>query len=545
MRALAPKLTANEYFEIFTAEQVLKDFDLSYDELEAGVVGDGGDGGIDGIYVFTNGELVQEDSDLSNLKKDVTVELVIIQAKTSPGFGEAAIEKLIAVTEDLLDLSHDLKDYASVYNEEVRGAVGIFRKTYKTLAARFPKLRIRYAFSSRGLEVHPNVQRKADLLGHKVKSLFSAADYSFEFLGAAMLLQLARRAPIRSYTLSLAENPISSSGDIGFISLVRLRDYFGFIADGDQIRRHLFEANVRDYQGRTQVNEDIQRTLLSPGREDFWWLNNGITIVASKATQSGKTLTLEDPQIVNGLQTSTEVFNYYRNSKNEADGRNLLVRVIVPTQSESRDRIIKATNSQTYIPPASLRATDKVQRDIEEYLRPFGLFYDRRKNFYKNEGQPLDRIVGISAMAQAVMAVALQRPDTARARPSSLLKNDADYDTVFSDSNPLDLYRVCIVLVRRVEQYQHSLETLSPKDRNNLRFYVAMHLAAILSNHPKPDLNEIVSIDLDDIKGDDVLNSVEAVYAQYIALGASDQAAKGTDLLRLVEQDLQKSFKDE
>src|SRR6266576_1070813 len=114
-QALAPKLTPNEYFEIFTAEQVLKDFDLSYDELEAGVVGDGGDGGIDGIYVFTNGELVQEDSDLSNLKKDVTVELVIIQAKTSPGFGEAAIEKLIAVTEDLLDLSHDLKDYASVY----------------------------------------------------------------------------------------------------------------------------------------------------------------------------------------------------------------------------------------------------------------------------------------------------------------------------------------------------------------------------------------------------------------------------------------------
>jgi len=219
--------------------------------------------------------------------------------------------------------------------------------------------------------------------------------------------------------------------------------------------------------------------------------------------------------------------------------------VIVPTQSESRDRIIKATNSQTYIPPASLRATDKVQRDIEEFLRPFGLFYDRRKNFYKNEGQPLDRIVGISAMAQAVMAVALQRPDTARARPSSLLKNDADYDTVFSDSNPLDLYRVCIVLVRRVEQYQHSLETLSPKDRNNLRFYVAMHLAAILSNHPNPDLNEIVSIDLDNVKEDDLLNRVEAVYAQYIALGASDQAAKGTDLLRLVEQDLQKSFKDE
>jgi AIPR protein len=84
--------------------------------------------------------------------------------------------------------------------------------------------------------------------------------------------------------------------------------------------------------------------------------------------------------------------------------------VIVPEDPTSRDRVIKATNSQTSIPPASLRATDKIHRDIEEYLKPMGLYYDRRKNFYKNEGLQVDKIVGMPYLAQAVMAIALRRP---------------------------------------------------------------------------------------------------------------------------------------
>ncbi len=40
-----PNTDPSSSFEFFTAEQVLKDFDLSYDEIESGLVGDGGDGG--------------------------------------------------------------------------------------------------------------------------------------------------------------------------------------------------------------------------------------------------------------------------------------------------------------------------------------------------------------------------------------------------------------------------------------------------------------------------------------------------------------------
>ena len=47
-----PSATESAFFELFTVEQVLKDSDLSYDEIESGLVGDSGDGGIDGIYLL-------------------------------------------------------------------------------------------------------------------------------------------------------------------------------------------------------------------------------------------------------------------------------------------------------------------------------------------------------------------------------------------------------------------------------------------------------------------------------------------------------------
>src|SRR3546814_13519732 len=52
-------------------------------------------------------------------------------------------------------------------------------------------------------------------------------------------------------------------------------------------------------------------TLENPGAEDFWWLNNGVTILAQEASQVGKTIKITDPQIINGLQTSTEILTFF------------------------------------------------------------------------------------------------------------------------------------------------------------------------------------------------------------------------------------------
>ena len=523
------------FFELFTAEQILKDFDPSDDDIESGIVGGSGDGGIDSLYLFLNGTLVREDTDSSFFKKDLVIDLVFIQSKTSPSFSEDTINKFSASSRDLLDLSAPLTDLSKSYRAEILSPIDLFQRTYKKLAERFPTLRIAYYYATKGDSPSHNVQKKADQLKREVENMFSNSSATVSFVGARELLDLTRRSADTTYHLLLADNPISASGPGGFLAIVNLQKYFEFIADDkERLRRHLFDANVRDYQGTVQVNKGIQETLTDQdSREDFWWLNNGITIVASQATHSGKTLTIENPLIVNGLQTSTEIFEYFTNKTPDNEQRNVLVRVIAPTGQDSRDKIIKATNSQTSMPSASLRATERIHRDIEQYLKPFGIYYDRRKNFYKNEGMPREKIIGIPKLAQAVMSIVLRRPHDARARPSTVINDDQDYEKIFFNTHHLDVYRVCSLILRKVEVFiKTDAANLEQGYRNNLKFHLAMYVALTACGESAPTAATVQKIEVDQIDNALLLECVEAVKSCFEVVGATDQMAKSGEFTK-------------
>ncbi|MFQ5443199.1 MAG: AIPR family protein, partial [Nitrospinales bacterium] len=415
-KQIAPSLSEGEIFELFTCEQILKDYDLSYEEIQEGLVGGGGNGGIDGIFLLVNGELIEEDSDYDHFKKDINIEVFIMQAKSKDSFQEKPILNFTTLTSQLFDLSKNLDSFSGEYRAEVIKKIACFRKAHDQLASKFPKLTFNFFYATKGQEIHPSIRNKTKLIKEAIDKIFSKANTNTKFLGASDLLELARREPSRAFNLKVTEGPISSVGpedSVSFLALVSLLDFLKFISDenGTLIKR-IFEANVRDYQGNVEVNKGIQNTLNNNEfNEDFWWLNNGVTIIAGKSSHSGKTIHIDDPLIVNGLQTSFEIYKSFKEKMPEKDQRVLLVRIIVPPNSESCDKIIKATNSQTTIPSASLRATEPIHRNIEDFLKPNGIFYDRRKNYYKNQGQPLEKIIGIGRMAQAVISCLLKRPN--------------------------------------------------------------------------------------------------------------------------------------
>ncbi len=525
---VAPDLGDDKYFEVFSAEQTLKSFDLSYEELESGIVDGGGDGGIDAIYFFANGELVQEDTDLSGLKKDVVLELVIIQAKNQDGFKEAPLDKLRGTLEHALTFATDFEKMAVTYNEDVRAAVGRFRSVYTTLIPRFPAVKITLYYTSKGTEVHDNVRLKVKPIRDVVAKTLSSATFEFEFVTAKRLVELARQSAPTSFGLTLAENPIST-GSAGFVCLVRLREYHKFVVDqAGHLRRNLFEANVRDYQGTTEVNEGIHATLAGAPLEDFWWLNNGITVLAADAALTGgKVLTLKDPQIVNGLQTSTEVYEVFKSKPDADDPRNILVRVLVTNDPASRDRIIKATNSQNSMPSASLRATDKVQRDIEDFFLGKGFFYDRRKNFYKNQGKPIEKVISIPYLAQAVMAIVVREPHNSRGKPSSLLKRDEDYKRVFDTKYSVELFLSCVNIMKRVEGFLRSRPDLvDPKYRNNVKFHMSMLVVARSLGTPKPKPEQIANLASTSLTAELLHAAALDTLALFLELGGTDQVAK-------------------
>lgn len=379
----------NDFFEFFAASMILKDFDLSDDEILNGITGRGNDGGIDGYYLFVNRELVTEDmAENINIPRGCPIDLILIQAKYVSSFGEDAILKWKTASSNLLETG-PLNKYKKRYSEKIIDNFNLFGNVIKKSIRLQCKLRISYYYTTLGLknEIHPNVVEQKNELIQIANSIYPSANISVNFWDADLLMETYNRSPNTSINLTFADQPISL-GVSDMVALVNIGTYFKFITDdSENLNKRFFEANVRDYQGNNTVNKSIAKTLCEPGGEDFWWLNNGVTILVSSLSRiTSKEVLLENPEIVNGLQTSREIYNYFANNKERIkdENRNILVRIVRPVDEDSRDKIIFATNNQTNIPQYSLRVTDSIHVQIELYFKSKGLYYDRRKNYYKN-----------------------------------------------------------------------------------------------------------------------------------------------------------------
>ena len=535
---MAADLSDSDFFELFTIDQVLKNYDLTPDDLDFGKVGGGGDGGIDGFFTFVNKELLKEDIEIDSIKRNPLIEVFFIQATRSPSFTESYVDKINTTLAAILNLSNDLSDFESIFNVGVIEKAKLFRKTYLDLASRHPDLKVKYVYASRGdtSSISSGVNSRIQTLRHTIEHYLPGVTIETKFWGARELLDASRLE--KSYTLQLqfVENYISTRED-NYVLLVRLKDLYKFVTDEDgNLRRYIFESNVRDYQGNIEVNRDIRKTLDLDDQLDFWWLNNGITILASEASITYKAITLDDVQVVNGLQTTTEIYHYFKNSgTDKADDRCILIRIIVTEDAEARDRIIKATNFQTSIPIASLKATDRIQRNIEDYFLQNGWFYDRRKNYYKNLGKPLDKIISIPYLAQAVMTLVLREADNARARPSSLIKRDADYHRVFSDSINPSTYLLCSKIMKRVDKFlRRGLDI--PLLTNYFKFHIATITTMKLIGKKIYDIDDLISLSDEDYS-EDILKATSMEIGELVVKYSAkqgfpiDRIAKSADFI--------------
>lgn len=160
------------------------------------------------------------------------------------------------------------------------------------------------------------------------------------------------------------------------------------------MRKYLFDSNVRDFMGINAVNGDILDTLENrKNNEDFWWLNNGITILCSSAVAIGKSITIENVQIVNGLQTSECIYRYFVGDEHEQEDRVVLIKILPCDTIAIADDITRSTNNQTEVMSSSLRATDKIQEDIEDILKKEDMYYERRVNYYVNQGISTEKYI--------------------------------------------------------------------------------------------------------------------------------------------------------
>jgi hypothetical protein len=468
----------SEVFELFCFDQVLKDFDLSFEEIETGWTDGTDDGGIDGFFVFVDGHLIT-DTDLSFVSKrnpEVSVELFTV--KRSDSFKQDALNSVYSSIAELLDLTKSEAEFAYPFREEVLEQRRLLRHVMISLADRRPLLIFRTHYCSRGdsTSLSNNLTSRADLIRDTILDLFGDAQVEVNFVGASELLTIARRQQNYSLRLKFIESYISREGG-NYVILASLPSYFEFITDEEgKLRRYLFESNVRDYLGAVQINQDIRGTLNSKknaSEEDFWWLNNGVTILATHANVVGKEISIENVQIVNGLQTTETIYEFYTNNGLFEDNRAILIKILLAADEQTRARIIKATNYQNTVELSSLRGLDTIQRDIEQFLFDHGWYYDRRKNYYKNQGRPAERIISIPYLAAAVRAVALRDPASSQRQRSRSLRDDDVYNQVFSSKWDLNIYLACLEITQAVESVIQSKRKINQTPPITLVHYIA------------------------------------------------------------------------
>jgi hypothetical protein len=546
-------------WEYYCVEQFARPFDLGDSELKSGIVGAGQDGGVDAFYILANGEIVDAETEIKP-KQRPEFKLVIMQVKSNEGFSPVAVDKLYWFLDDLLDLSKSKADYHSTYHADLITLMRMFKDKFGIVVGETPPLSIECIYIIKK-DVHPDgdCDKARDRVLERCKFYFSHAEAKFKFANATALYTQVQTRPPNKKTLKWASQPMST--EEGEIGLVKLPDFYSFISDDDgRVAERFFDSNVRGYWPHSHINKSIAETLRSEGGPEFWLLNNGITILAEKSITTAGFLELEihDPQIVNGLQTSRQVFAHFTgNGARKDDPRRLMVRVIKISDKSTRDAIIKCTNSQNEMPAEALRTTDAIHRQLEGAFHSKGLYYDRRKGYYREKGKPVESIVSVIEVAQAMIAVALQRPDDARARPKGYLVDDEKYDSIFGkkstgdDRYSLTLYIKVVEVTRRVSAFLEAVES-EAINRRNLLYYLAMYVVCEITTSAYINPSHVETFDLALLTEEWLRKRWERVRKKYEHLAAKqskkgeekdyDKVAKGPDLLKSVQRDLRARF---
>jgi len=203
----------------------------------------------------------------------------------------------------------------------------------------------------------------------------------------------------------------------------------------------LLERNIRRYLGLhgNRVNEGIRATLSSNTPENFYFFNNGITLVCDKFTynalqQGDFQIKVKNLQIVNGGQSCMTILKtaeeLEKNGQTLPAQASVLIR-LYELNSDNDDVVLQithATNSQNPVDLKDLRANDARQQQLEQSIQNLGYSYRRKRMDATTKATDITT----GAAAEAVLAIWRKAPHQAKFLTREHFGKL--YDTIFSES---------------------------------------------------------------------------------------------------------------
>lgn len=295
-----------------------------------------------------------------------------------------------------------------------------------------------------------------------------------------------------------------SDGEIrALIASVNAGEILRLLSDNDEYRETLelpdevlntcvlcedaFNDNVRVYQTqKSRINKAIAQTALSDeGKSRFFYYNNGITMTCKKFTYPKGNrfpiVKLEDVQVVNGGQTIHalyEVLNKSIDNVEQIRQVDLLCRIYELQDPEYSSRIAEYTNSQNPVTTRDIRSIDIVQQNLETEFLTKGLYYERKKQQYKD--QPKKKRIDAELAGQCLMAYFCEMPSEAKNDKKMIFGEKYEY--VFPEDMVADkillVHKLYQVIENHKKEYIRSRSTMLTEEREQKSYipYVSFFL---------------------------------------------------------------------
>lgn len=502
-------------FERLAVSELLKTYDMTEEQIENGIVDGGDDGGLDGLFIFVNGNYLSENSNFQLPRENGKLEIYVITCKHENTYQIHPLESLDSSLSELLNFSITNEDLSRKYNHRILEKRKLLYSTYRKLASQDVAPIINLYYISRGntSSVPENIQRTGDKLKSTCNAVFKSATTTMTFWGAEQLISRIREQKNSPIEINLQRSFQCGSN---YVILVNLDDYIKAVTDSEgKLKRYLFNQNVRDYLGENHTNADIMDTLLDDDSPDFWLLNNGVTMLTSGANIFDNVITINDVQIVNGLQTTITIFNYYQNGYTDKSSRKVLIKVIKPSSAVIGKEIIKATNNQSTIPLYALHSNDKIQKDIEDILLRNDYYYERRLMYYHNLGYPKEKIVQPLYLAGGFTALILKLPHRAAHLKSKFMDNKTMCNKVFSESIDINLWPVLTTILKRTdevaERYRDVVKKSTEKYLKSVRYIVSLVTVARIIGKYSFGANDLIKMDLSNYSEDIIKSTLKSL----------------------------------
>ena len=336
----------------------------SADEAAAAVVDGGGDSGIDGIQY-----------------SPTVHQLWIVQSKFfADGQGEPSLA--------------DVSKFKNGLEALLQGQFDVFHAN-AGLAQKIPQLQ--HYFDDTSLQVRAVlVYSGIHLVSEDRIRLFEDLRRRFSHDSVYFAFQRYNLTSVHGWLTGVDEKPGVERAEITLYQPGRVstpfETYYGLISLIDVATLYatygktLVAANIRNYKGSTEVNEQILATIREEPQH-FCYLNNGLTAYCERievhnldrGNPQQKRLKAYGFSIVNGAQTVGSVAAFFETNPQPPPQGHVFLKIISlqrsPDEQAFAQRITQSTNFQNQIGPRDFVALDEEQARIAAHLELSGIYY--------------------------------------------------------------------------------------------------------------------------------------------------------------------------